>query len=958
MTINRSFRSGKQSEQLMNEDMFNMYQMTRYLSAEDMPSVDNGDVIADGALWLSRSDNYLYKYNAATEMFEKLYADELQRQYMMYSPEPPKNPEYGSVWINNGMMMWFDGDDWTPASNPTDGTWNSGIREEFRKINLTEADISDDSGSTVKYLVSPGRYRVYYKGKHVDYVTGNHIYISKSIYEEGHHPTIIHIDERRLMKVQRYIIAIDSMADRIDIDLTNRELFGFRTRDMFGRSLMNQKSNVTYDYRNTERGIELSSSAMAEFDFIYVVEYVFGAKKAKGAATYGDLGLEEIYSQAYRFEEALVFANGFAVGDDAYEVSPNGLIKFNDEDLVPQNDAYDIEILSTRISEHGQILASNGEYGFIRPRNHFENPLYFVNGILVADEDIIIDEERGLIMVLNAIPGMHYLIVDMINRADFLKSGYTQNGFIDISDVYNEIRQQDDLLIFVSGMIVPKAYLSINHDHKIIDGGFIPEGLDYYILRDLRGRNYKKSAAGVVGDFVMGKKEALVFIDGHLITPMNQLYVRGSNRSIKGKFHGQLRIFVEGEEEKPLTWNRYLNKWEDIHAIEITDIENTFNGYSQSGADSVYSAYGQISITAPISIHSRAKCYSYVLADELIMNRYIGTVNAEDGTLDPDTGILYLELMMDYVPKKNNLQVYYNGIRLYDRNDFTQNYLYELYEGMGVVEHESGEVIGVYGIEEGTLTYVIELPPEDNMIMPREDTSYEEYMAYYDMIYNTKSCERELLTKADMVTSNPGLYKTTKPLYPGTVVMYIDGIRQPRDAYTIVDNYRLKLKDRFVPTGHMDEYLTDQNGEEVPYMPVHDSIILIEVRQTDLAHEDVVRETVGVEQLNTKLASEIEFSKEEHKLDKDLFRGLNTILIYINGLFYGLKENVHYVVHEDSERIIIIDPAVARDIYSDDLFELVDGDLMMIEKLEALTDKTMSDIRNRKVTNTFIIDWR
>jgi hypothetical protein len=146
-----------------------------------------------------------------------------------------------------------------------------------------------------------------------------------------------------------------------------------------------------------------------------------------------------------------------------------------------------------------------------------------------------------------------------------------------------------------------------------------------------------------------------------------------------------------------------------------------------------------------------------------------------------------------------------------------------------------------------------------------------------------------------LVEGSTNVYRTSKSLYPGRVTVYVSGLRQPRNSFSIVDNNTILFKDQNTILNIQDK-------------------ILIEVRQEFRRKE----RTFNFESLD-----HFNIFRNEYDLALDILESRDEILIFINGTFAGLKENLGYIKNEDLNAITI-------------------------------TNESYKDIKNKKIT----LEWR
>ena len=262
-----------------------------------------------------------------------------------------------------------------------------------------------------------------------------------------------------------------------------------------------------------------------------------------------------------------------------------------------------------------------------------------------------------------------------------------------------------------------------------------------------------------------------------------------------------------------------------------------------------------------------------------------------------------------YEPNIGSLSVWVNGVRQYD--------VMEWNDGTGFTL--PNEVCGI-------VTYVIE---------PREKGA-------------TMVAQREVIGKENAVAHNVNVYKTTKPLYPGRVIVYIDGIRQAQDSFIVLDNYTILFPDcaKLIsnPNNFPKDKVFNKLGEPTDIEYFHDDRILIEVKQDFDRQENHIY-------LDGKTTYEISVPKYE--LPFDIVEASDEIMIFIDGMFYGLKNLIGYKKDVYRNSIKIIDANAASRMFCDPLGAALKSD----PALKLAYEREYKKEYEPKVVE-MIFDWR
>lgn len=205
-----------------------------------------------------------------------------------------------------------------------------------------------------------------------------------------------------------------------------------------------------------------------------------------------------------------------------------------------------------------------------------------------------------------------------------------------------------------------------------------------------------------------------------------------------------------------------------------------------------------------------------------------------------------------YVYGANSLRVWCNGIRQYP------NTAPEGQPLNGIQESLDGKSFKLPEKFTGKVTYVIELP-ENNQ---------------------TTSCSMEILDEKNLTPGYINMYKTKQPMFPGRVTLYINGIRQATDSYTVFDNYTLLINDDKPLIGTWQNYPTEKvvvGDEEFTLTHSIADKLLVEVRQDDRQEQTI--------QLEGHPTYDIDV--EKYDLPLELLEAADEIMIFADGLYFG-----------------------------------------------------------------------
>ena len=255
-----------------------------------------------------------------------------------------------------------------------------------------------------------------------------------------------------------------------------------------------------------------------------------------------------------------------------------------------------------------------------------------------------------------------------------------------------------------------------------------------------------------------------------------------------------------------------------------------------------------------------------------------------------------------YVPSIGSLCVYVNGVRQY-----------------GILENGNNSFAIPWPVR-GIVTYTIEFPEHGNHVV----------------------AVREVIDSKNAVGDLINVYHTKVSLYPGKPAIYVNGIRQPHDAYTIMDAHTLMFNDlttRLVGNKHNypDENLWDPDGKPVILHHTLDDKILVEVFQEYKWQEEHVK----LEQTNQNFIIPL----NKYKMNPDMIRTQDELKIYIDGLFFGLKDYDGYQRNRNSEVLTITRPETIERLVGDPLYDyLIKNKGAMIRYVKERNESLIRDL--------------
>lgn len=147
----------------------------------------------------------------------------------------------------------------------------------------------------------------------------------------------------------------------------------------------------------------------------------------------------------------------------------------------------------------------------------------------------------------------------------------------------------------------------------------------------------------------------------------------------------------------------------------------------------------------------------------------------------------------------------------------------------------------------------------------------------------TQTAEREILDENNVVQGAVNVYRTNISLYPGRVILYINGLRQNRDNFTVLDKHTLVINSSQALIGNKDNFPLEKPDADTEIIHRLTDQILVEVKH-DYGRID------SAMKIDNLIDSSIPISDEE------LLKTKVNIFIYLNGLFTGMKLDEDYSV--------------------------------------------------------------
>lgn len=965
----RSFNAGRQSELLFNEELHKNFEQTRHLL--DIPEGKNSvpEAVLDGSLWLDRKKNELNTYVKSSNSWKNIFGNKFQIIDQMTSIMPPSNPVVSQLWIYNDVLMYYTGSEWKPIKAlQQDGSqfnisvfsnfcltsplWKMGntiIKDEdieaYKKaikaysqgkldalnnadIVATEKDWDYDhrcgtSEISLEDVHVGGSHQFLVPNIDIDRVFLDHKidfnyeaptkvcieYQKEYIGEKT--PSLIHVNPARLTKVIKRLVKIDRERPMIEIPAQNTEFYGFKRNDINGYFLVPKaEQDDDKDYECLSDGIYLSYNASQTYDYVLAVTYEFSWMKSTG--TLSSVCNKDNTSSYYVQD----FVGPMNVFVDGYELEEP---YFTEDGFTQVVDIAE----DTSKSEVSMMSSVRREFGFVRfidlqdravgkVVHDYHTPLVFMNGEAIHPALGDIEFEGNRFYVRNGKRDMVWCVIELYD-AEKEFDMFVEASLVDTEDETgkavikydpSEWEDGDTPVLFIDGLIVKKENVKMDKENGYIylETDNFQIGQDYILLKDRYGRLYDDtmfSPALPVGHL----SESLVYLNNHLI--LNDTAVRTTStveqlstlEYMTQNANGEVKMFVDDTtaQSKYMIWDSEKEKWRDLDEYDIESVNSFAFSYENSTRSvkfnivtnkddlvNIYAFNFANAIEHPLIIKNIPSSFEEC---DAIFRAYKEAVESgdEEAIKKAEKDLKALtEPKMDfaiqdtYVPNIGSLSVWVNGVRQYE-----------------VKEWDDGTGFSLPKPVCGIVTYVIE-HPENGAV---------------------KVCEREILDENNTIKNAINAYRTTKPLYPGRVILYIDGIRQSQDSYTVLDNYTILLHDaktKLIGGKHNfpEDKVLNNKGEYKDIHHINADRILVEVKQ-DLDRQE--------NHIYLSPDTTYEINVHKYELPMDMLEASDEIMIFIDGMYYGLRNLIGYQKDIYRNSIKLMDSAVASRIFADPL---------------------------------------
>lgn len=928
MSTDRKFNVGRQSEQLYNEELYKMYESIRTLLMIPEEGKNGPESNLHGALWLDLAKNELNYYNKELNTWDNIFRDKFRIVDSMLNHFPPDRPVQGQLWINQGVLMYYDGLQWKPIKAlMQDGSQiNLAVFEDFiilsplhppgnTVVNDSEGEPVDTTNKS-QFLVpnvDAGKFFTRRDYRH-DYEEINKVTIQYPKDQlENKVASWVHVNPGKITNITKRLFKVDKLNQTIEIDPYNTELYGYRRDSAFGHFLRPGNEDEG-DYYAIPEGIQLSYNAAQSFDYVLAITYEFSWIKSTGRLnrTSSDRITTNYYVGGFG-GPINVFVEGYDLENRYYHYDTlTETLEITDPNM---DRDFELSIIQSIKREYGLIRERTLDgKGIIHLRNKYKNPLVFVNGQALHSSlgDIEINDEEGIILVNGARREMSYCVMELHdvekNHNMFVKSGIVNEivdyqGVIRIDDFENVIPEEDGIILFIDGLLIKKEDVVRDYNDGSITVKGLERGQEFILLHDkYHALQYDESR--LHSALVTGRvDESLVYMNEYLLCNDTAIVTSSTEeQEAKNAANGEIKLFLEPLQEmmegKFRIWNEYEKKWQELDAATLDAVKLIAFSY-ENGLNTI-----QLNIDHDENDFFDVFAYNFA-------NTIEKPVVIESFTCENQQEF---NIRHHFIHGANSLQVFLDGVRQYD------NVVTEYVDGSGFKLNKPFT---------GKVTYIIEHPEGGAQ----------------------QACTREILGPSKVLAESPNVYRTNISLYPGRVTVYVSGLRQPQDSYVILDNHTILFNDRTTrligaPDNYPKEIVRKEDGELIELNRTQPDEILIEVRQKF----DRKEETITVKDIN-----EYDIDIQKYDLPPDIIEAADEILIFINGVFTGLRNGIGYIKDRSKGAITILDGDYVELMNNDPLYKLF---MLDVDKHFLWQQRHDEQPYEPKINNKVTLEWR
>lgn len=692
------------------------------------------------------------------------------------------------------------------------------------------------------------------------------------------------------------------------------------------RSIKDDPDNRFGDYVILHKKISLNYRTVQNYDYILAVTYDFNWINYTGSLKKLNNGnLFEGFHVPSLPESINLFFDGLMLEEKFYDVDlKNQLVKL--EDKIYKED--EVHVFKNFVKDSGYIVETNlDNMGIISLHKKFKSPLVFVagelihpvfGGLIFRDDKIFVPRAKVNMpwtVIETFIPGEENSYAAGTVGFDSNIIGGTNRTLnkvddnLDATAVYNRgeqsliiqqgqinhsgnnsiyydpavIKNTDEIILFLDGMLINPKNIVWNKEYHYLTlkDGLFP-GQQYLLLRDPDDRLFDN--ATTMGTYYTGAlSDSLVYQNGKLLCNQQPLIspVSPAERQPKTA-DSEVVLFMPDDVSDSATvqiYDDYKKEWRLATDKELREVKSICTSYENT--------VSSIKMNAPVLPEDSIDIFAYKFAGDSENAIKIGDFIRD--TSDTTNRSYHMEYDK-YSPRVNSLTVFRNGVRQILDIDYIEN-------------------------EDGRSIKFINGPDE---IKANERIHYT-----IEQIETGASKVMDVITLDNKNAIGTNVYEIPKQtelyLYPGRLVVYRNGVRLPKEDWTLIGNKTIQIINSDRPyigttSNYPKESFFNKNTDTTYVINHHQpDKITIEIRQ------DYKRKEHTFKMRYNRIP---EFPINDYDIDPQVLESKDEVLFYINGLFTGLSRNIvnGYILNKYKSCITFTDRQVAALLANDPLY--------------------------------------
>lgn len=552
--------------------------------------------------------------------------------------------------------------------------------------------------------------------------------------------------------------------------------------------------------------------------------------------------------------------------------------------------------------------------------NYLEAPIIFVDGIYISQKDISIYEKyitvEGLAadqeVVLLADKNSNVTIDDIIEKTEILVNSKNYDPALALEEDITKLKMIEDIHDINSNVDILTSFI-------YEDMRYLHEIYNFSILSKMNSDNilFEDNIANVLIR-TERNDSSIIYLKNGLICDTDSVT---TTQLPTDKFDGQIVHLLNAVQDAWYMYSKSTMMWEVLNESDTAIVSNNVNGYT--------SYNDNVNILIDLDEQKYCTYFSYVYSDTIEKSLLTGFCDP-DGFSGVNDGVsdFRLNIKHHYVPGRNELTVYLNGIRQnlvspfevgFDNSTNKECYITGTNTFVLAIDNgtTTGKAISAYDgyftyetIENGFKDYMYKkVPLTDDEIQtilntgmkiklissPNKNTIF--YVIEPCETGESMSCERHVLNFTNALSAKGAYANNTYSsqnlnLNKGHIKVFINGLRQPYGsyknnngdtlvAYNIVDSHTIQVLDPLIG-GHGGNL----GDDTIPLFPINvksyrDYFDVIDEITVELRNDYNLREiTLPLNYGQTTFGL-------KDGLPEDLFKTKDTIMIYINGYAYG-----------------------------------------------------------------------